>query len=124
LAEDLTLNDLVSAFRLELLENGFTPEDLDTFASSVRVGVTLQATAIEVVQAAHAAMPPRALEALMGSLAGRLRGWAKQDVTSPFALRFFCEGVHTALSTAKPSALPALCRRLMSVPAAAASGEK
>lgn len=109
----------------ELLAGEFAPADLDVFASSPLVGsVALAACALEVVTASQSAMSARQLEAIMKATAGRLKGWAKTDVTSPFALALFADAVTDAIGRAKPSELPELVARLVPrEPAAIAGGE-
>lgn len=109
----------------ELLAGEFAPADLDVFASSPKVGtVVLAACALEIVEAGQAAMSPRQLDALMRSLAGKLKGWSKTDTTSPFALALFIDAVTAAVSLAKPSELPQLVAKLLPRdPAATAGGD-
>jgi hypothetical protein len=107
----------------ELLAAGFTPEDLDLFSSSPKVtSVALPACALEIVTKAHKAMRPRETEDLMRSLAGKLKRWAKTDLTSPFAVALFDEAVTNAVAGAKPSELPALVGRLLPTASAEAAG--
>lgn len=107
----------------ELLAGEFAPADLDVFANSPLVGsVVLPAAALEIVEAGQASMSPRQLEALMRSLAGKLRGFSKTDLSSPFLLALFRDATTDAVSRAKPSELPELLARLLPKDAATAAG--
>jgi hypothetical protein len=108
----------------ELFAAGFKPEDLDTFAAAEGVAATLRLAALAVVKRRHEAASPRAMTALMASLAGKLKGWSKADLASPFAAQLFGEAVEAAFAMAKPSELWTLLSRLAPQDSAAAENEE